>query len=350
MKKLFLSILFLVTNLVSNEPEQYLIKWQFDPLNNKKDDTIKATSRIFTGHYGDVVAIDISIDNRYLATGDEGGAIKLWDLKSGKVLKTFDGHDENIKSIAISPSNRYVVSGGDTLKIYINGKYSFDDLSKKVEESIENYIALPLIPTPELPDENSEFKYDSETDSEFKERLEMARLIQEERYIREVEARNRELEARKAELEQIRAKATEEEINQLFGKPLLANLTYNIKAQTAFCILYSDQSNFSQRIRFKIDPKSARSLFRDPNISNHSVTFVYNENGELHLKDIHIANSFSASLINPPHTLTTVAINSEMIDSLKQHPTPLEDRHIINREIRDNLALFTTIDKAVSSN
>jgi WD40 repeat protein len=55
-----------------------------------------------------------------LATGSADLTIKLWDILSGKVLKTLQGHTAQLHSVAFHPDGQILVSGSDdeTIKFW----------------------------------------------------------------------------------------------------------------------------------------------------------------------------------------------------------------------------------------
>ena len=63
------------------------------------------------GHTGPVMSIALSPDGRYLVSGSRDKTIKLWELSSGRELRTFTGHTYVVSSVALSPDGRYLVSG-----------------------------------------------------------------------------------------------------------------------------------------------------------------------------------------------------------------------------------------------
>lgn len=46
----------------------------------------------------------------YVATGCEGGIVRLWDSRSGECVRTFRGHSAAIQSLAFSANGDHLVS------------------------------------------------------------------------------------------------------------------------------------------------------------------------------------------------------------------------------------------------
>ncbi len=61
-----------------------------------------------------------SRDGKALASGDEDGTIKLWDVAKAKELASFKGHTGGISSLAFSADSKVLVSGSEdkTIKLW----------------------------------------------------------------------------------------------------------------------------------------------------------------------------------------------------------------------------------------
>jgi WD40 repeat protein len=76
--------------------------------------------RVNAGMHTDVVQrIATDADNRYLVTGSNDKTVKVWELATGRLIKTLrppigDGSEGEIQAIAISPDGRTVACGGIT--------------------------------------------------------------------------------------------------------------------------------------------------------------------------------------------------------------------------------------------
>ena len=75
---------------------------------------------VLTGHSNIVRSIDIAPDNQTLASGSVDGTIKLWDLQTGKLIRTISAHSEGVRDIVFAPNGRTLASGGveNTIKLW----------------------------------------------------------------------------------------------------------------------------------------------------------------------------------------------------------------------------------------
>ena len=72
------------------------------------------------GHTSPVASIAITPDGKHIVSGAWDKTIKLWELNSGKELRSFEGHTRCVNSIAITPDGKHIVSGSadGTIKIW----------------------------------------------------------------------------------------------------------------------------------------------------------------------------------------------------------------------------------------
>ncbi len=71
-----------------------------------------------TGHTGKLTTLAFSADGALLASGASGDPlIRVWDGKTGKLLRTLNGHAGWIRSLAFAPSGTTLASGSTDLRV-----------------------------------------------------------------------------------------------------------------------------------------------------------------------------------------------------------------------------------------
>ncbi len=73
-----------------------------------------------TGHSDVVWSVATSPDNQTLVSSSGDSTIKLWNLRSGELLRTLSGHSDQVLSVALSPDGQTLVSSSwdSTIKIW----------------------------------------------------------------------------------------------------------------------------------------------------------------------------------------------------------------------------------------
>jgi WD40 repeat protein len=89
-------------------------------LTGSKDGTLKlwdiATARLvrtFVGHKGDVTEVALSRDGSRALSGGEDKTIRLWEVATGRLIHTIDAHPDshtNVNSVGFSPDGRRLLS------------------------------------------------------------------------------------------------------------------------------------------------------------------------------------------------------------------------------------------------
>jgi WD40 repeat protein len=76
--------------------------------------------RTLTGHSGEVKSVAISPDGQTLVSGSADKTIKIWRLDTGELLQTLTDHSGAVNSVALSPDGQLLASGSSdkTVKIW----------------------------------------------------------------------------------------------------------------------------------------------------------------------------------------------------------------------------------------
>jgi hypothetical protein len=96
-------------------------------LSGSRDNTLKlwevATGkclRTFEGHTSSVNSVSLSGDGRFALSGSRDNTLKLWEVATGQCLRTFEGHTHWVTSVSLSGDGCFALSGSEdkTLKLW----------------------------------------------------------------------------------------------------------------------------------------------------------------------------------------------------------------------------------------
>lgn len=71
-------------------------------------------------HIEAIFSVAISPDGQTLVSGSYDATIKVWNLRTGQLLRTLSGHSSQVSAVAISPDGKFVISGSEdkTIKVW----------------------------------------------------------------------------------------------------------------------------------------------------------------------------------------------------------------------------------------
>jgi len=74
---------------------------------------------IYGAHHGTVREVAFSPDGKFLASGGNDKAVRIWDADTGELVETLEGHNDKVASVYFSPDNEMLASAGEDQKIKI---------------------------------------------------------------------------------------------------------------------------------------------------------------------------------------------------------------------------------------
>ena len=96
-------------------------------ISGSEDNTIKLWElvtgkevRTFKGHSGWVWCVDFSPDGKYIISGSYDYTLKLWETATGREIRTFKGHTNWVTGVCFGADGKYIVSGSwdKTIKLW----------------------------------------------------------------------------------------------------------------------------------------------------------------------------------------------------------------------------------------
>ncbi len=89
-----------------------------------------------SGHTRDITCLAFSPDGNFLVTGSYDNTIKLWNMRSGKEIRSFTHNTEKILSVYFHPSGNKILSAGDDNRAIVYDIFTGKPLTKvKIKEN-----------------------------------------------------------------------------------------------------------------------------------------------------------------------------------------------------------------------
>ena len=97
---------------------QHIISGSWDKSVRMWDVKTGRLIHIFEGNPGPVHAVAVSKDGTFVVSGGNDGIVRGWDVKSGKLIAKLEGHGGWVRGVAFLPDGRLISGGGDGLRIW----------------------------------------------------------------------------------------------------------------------------------------------------------------------------------------------------------------------------------------
>jgi len=104
------------------------------PLLEENNNSFENRDDFYIPSQSPVFAIAISRDGKTIVSGSRDGSLKIWDAKSGVMLRSLEGHKSFVTSVAISEDGNTIVSGS-----YDNSIKIWDTKSGAILRSLERH-------------------------------------------------------------------------------------------------------------------------------------------------------------------------------------------------------------------
>jgi WD40 repeat protein/Tfp pilus assembly protein PilF len=108
---------------------------------NVYDTLTGALVAVFTGHKKDALGTVFLPDGKRVVSGDGGGSVKVWEVRSGRVLLDLRGPSRGVKDVAVSPDGTRLAAAGIVKYQPPPGKTSFNRREARVESQVKIWDA-----------------------------------------------------------------------------------------------------------------------------------------------------------------------------------------------------------------
>ncbi|MEM7553917.1 MAG: WD40 repeat domain-containing protein [Cyanobacteria bacterium P01_A01_bin.84] len=88
------------------------------------------TTRSLRGHIWSIASLAFTSDGKTLVSGSFDHTIKVWNLKTGKMVRTLDFHKDGVNSVVLTPDAKLLVSAGGAAQTNTDTKIKVWDLNQ----------------------------------------------------------------------------------------------------------------------------------------------------------------------------------------------------------------------------
>ncbi|MEM7725477.1 MAG: WD40 repeat domain-containing protein [Cyanobacteria bacterium P01_A01_bin.45] len=88
------------------------------------------TIRNLRGHIWSIASLTFTADGKTLVSGSFDHTIKVWNLKTGKMIRTLDFHKDGVNCVVINPRTKQLISAGGAAQINTDTKIKVWNLEK----------------------------------------------------------------------------------------------------------------------------------------------------------------------------------------------------------------------------
>ncbi|KAG2055130.1 WD40 repeat-like protein [Suillus hirtellus] len=98
-------------------------------------------TRTFEDHEDRVIALAVFRDrDERMVTASYDGMLRLWDLKTGVVLKKMEGHRSRVRSLAVSRDGKWIASGDESGDLIVWHGNTGEPLNQALDKAHDSWI------------------------------------------------------------------------------------------------------------------------------------------------------------------------------------------------------------------
>ena len=91
---------------------------------------VRHRSKILIGHQAPILAADASPDGQVIASSDRSGAVKIWDLPTGRELQTLRYSSAEVCSVRFSPDGLILATAGQDRTVRLWDVKTWQELAR----------------------------------------------------------------------------------------------------------------------------------------------------------------------------------------------------------------------------